>query len=108
MPSRMETTTSIDMIWAASMGDMDLVRCLVARGMSLTAGDYDRRTPLHLSSAEGRRRIVRYLIDHGAPLDPVDRWGNTPLDEAVRHNQTHVAELLRQAGAKRGSGTPHG
>ena len=31
--------------------------------IDLNKGDYDRRTPLHLASAEGHLDIVKYLLD---------------------------------------------
>lgn len=101
-PIQTETSNEIDMIWAASIGDLDLVRRLVARGMSLTAGDYDSRTPLHLSAAEGHLPVVHYLIDHRVPLNVVDRWGHTALDEAIRHERKQVVQLLRQRNARTG------
>lgn len=106
LPSRMETSASTEMVWASSTGNIFLIKRLVARGMSLTAGDYDRRTPLHLAAAEGQTRVVQYLIDHEVPLDPFDRWGNTPLDEAVRHCREEVADLLRRQGAGSGNQIP--
>jgi glutaminase len=60
--------------------------------------DYDDRTPLHLAAAEGHERIVGFLLRHGIPVDPRDRWGDTPLDEARRHGHDAVARLLAARG----------
>ena len=90
------------MIWAASVGDLTLIRRLVARGTSLMAADYDRRTPLHLAAAEGHQQVLAYLLAHMVELDPVDRWGHTPLDEAIRHNQLDAIRLLKSEGAGHG------
>ena len=35
------------------------------------------------------------LIDLGARVDPRDRWGATPLEDARREDHEDVAELLR-------------
>ena len=97
-----ETSDTNTMIWAASVGDLTLIRRLVARGTSLMAADYDRRTPLHLAAAEGHQQVLAYLLAHMVELDPVDRWGHTPLDEAIRHNQLDAIRLLKSEGAGHG------
>ena len=68
----------------------------------LNVGDYDRRCPIHLASAEGQTLIVKYLISRGVNVNCEDRFGNTPLLEALRGNHAEVAKMLRDAGAKMG------
>ena len=49
------------------------------------AGDYDDRTCLHLAASCGKIAVVQYLIDvDGINMDPIDRFGGTPLDDAYR------------------------
>ena len=88
-----------ELIWAASVGDLSYIRRLVARGVPLDSADYDHRTPLHLAASEGHINIVCYLVDQRVELSPKDRWGGTPLADALRHEHTEVAELLRAKGA---------
>ena len=57
---------------------------------------------LHLAAAEGRAEVIAYLCDRLHSLDPYDRWGNTPLDDALRHGHDAVADLLRAHGGRRG------
>ena len=92
-------------------------------------GDYDGRTALHLASAEGHLRCVRFLLDvckvhietfmflveiylcqcnayvmHNAykhnhfqvKHDCKDRWGQTPLTEAIQFKHTKVAAILKR------------
>ena len=61
--------------------------------------DYDRRTALHLSAAEGKLGSVRLLVDAGATLEFKDRWGVDALIEAVKHDQYEVAKFLVARGA---------
>lgn len=89
-----------ELIWAASIGEMAAIRRLVAQGISLDSTDYDDRTALHLAAAEGHLEIVTYFLTHGALVNPTDRWGNTPLDEALRHTQQGTAVLLAEAGGR--------
>ena len=41
-----------------------MIRNLVAKGASVDACDYDRRSALHLAAAEGHEKVVDYLIRH--------------------------------------------
>jgi glutaminase len=90
------TEAVVALTWAASQGDLDEVRALLARGVAPGTADYDGRTPLHLAAAEGQAEIVRYLLTAGADPAPVDRWGGTPLSDAEAGGHTHSAALLRQ------------
>ena len=62
--------------------------------------DYDRRTPLHLAAAEGCFSVVEWLLSAGAPANPIDRFGRTPLEDAVRGDHGEVVRLLVSKGAK--------
>lgn len=84
-------------IWAASVGNLDAMLPYVARGVSLDCADYDARTALHLAAAEGRFDVVKFLLDHGSSAESLDRWGRTPLDDAMRHDHRDIAALLRSA-----------
>ena len=68
------------------MGDLASVKrlCLNPK-IDLDAGDYDRRTPLHLAASEGHLDILKILVKQGVKdVNPTDRWGNTPFDDAKR------------------------
>lgn len=53
--------------------------------------------------AEGQTEIARLLLEKGAKTDVVDRWGTTPLLEALSINALAVAEMLIARGSKLGS-----
>jgi ankyrin repeat protein len=40
----------------------------------LRRGDYDARTPFHLAAAEGKLKVVDYLLSVGAEINIRDRW----------------------------------
>ncbi len=64
----------------------------------MNLGDYDGRTALHLAVAEGHMRCVRFLLDTcKAKSDVRDRWGHTPLQEAINFKQTKIAALLKRS-----------
>jgi glutaminase len=91
-----QTEAVVALTWAASQGDLDEVRALIATGVEPGTADYDGRTPLHLAAAEGQLDVVRYLLAAGADPQPVDRWGGTPLSDAETNGHTEIAALLRE------------
>jgi len=97
-PRRKKNQTQIEEVvaltWAASQGDLNEVRALVASGVEPGTADYDGRTALHLAAAEGQLDVVRYLLACGTDPQPVDRWGGTPLSDAESNGHTDVAALL--------------
>jgi glutaminase len=91
-----QTEAVVALTWAASQGDLDEVRALVASGVEPATADYDGRTPLHLAAAEGQLEVVSYLLAAGADPQPVDRWGGTPLSDAEGNGHGVIAALLRE------------
>ena len=56
-----------------------------------------------MAASEGKIAVAELLIERRADPNPVDRWGGTPLDDALRHSHDRVARfLVAGAGGKRG------
>jgi glutaminase len=91
-----QTEAVVALTWAASQGDLNEVRALIATGVDPGTADYDGRTPLHLAAAEGQLDVVRYLLAVGADPRPADRWGGTPLSDAEGNGHAEIAALLRE------------
>jgi len=91
-----QTEAVVALTWAASQGDLNEVRALIATGVEPGTADYDGRTPLHLAAAEGQLDVVGYLLGAGAGPRPVDRWGGTPLSDAEANGHGEIAALLRE------------
>jgi glutaminase len=92
-------------ISASSRGDLDQLIKVRARGVDLSFDhhDYDLRTPLHLAASNGHLPCVKYLIFQARKTmrisnlaNATDRWGNTPLDDAIREEHPEVEEFLRK------------
>eukprot|EP00892_Ulva_mutabilis_P012550 jgi/Ulvmu1/9668/UM055_0006.1 len=62
--------------------------------------DYDGRTPLHLAAAEGSVAATEWLLQQGVDPSAVDRFGRTPLMDALLGGRTPVAQTLLHAGAR--------
>jgi len=102
-------TEVADLLFAASEGDLASLNLQFCSGADLFVSDYDQRTALHLAASEGHTEIVRFIIEC-APgvrrhemISLVDRFGGTPLDCAAANGEIECYELLRKAGALRGS-----
>eukprot|EP01094_Clydonella_sp_ATCC50884_P003087 TRINITY_DN1237_c0_g1_i1.p1 TRINITY_DN1237_c0_g1~~TRINITY_DN1237_c0_g1_i1.p1 ORF type:complete len:700 (+),score=298.04 TRINITY_DN1237_c0_g1_i1:87-2186(+) len=91
---------SVELCRRVLEGDMDGLSALVRGGADVNAVDYDRRSALHVAACAGNDHMVRFLAEHGALLDAADRWGGTPLGDAIHHGHEGTAELLRELGAK--------
>ena len=84
---------------AAGSGDLQQVKRLVDFGVRPDLGDYDLRTALHVSSAEGHEKIVEFLLLSQADPNCKDRWGGTPLQDALTGGHIGTAHILKAKGA---------
>ncbi len=101
--------TGCCLLRACGTGDMDAVAAIVRKQPLMTCfKDYDQRTALHVAASEGRLELCEYLLDHGANPNRSDRWGGSPLADAMRHRHTAVARLLRTRGGKIYASSDHG
>jgi ankyrin repeat protein len=55
---------------------------------------------LHLAASEGHYEAADFLINAGANVNVMDRWGSTPLQDAITASHDRVAELLMKHGAR--------
>lgn len=104
-PTACEEAAISQLLAAAAAGDLPEVKRIVSEGLcALEAADYDSRTALHLAASEGRHRVVKWILaqkhsDGGSneKVSPRDRWGHTPLDDAVENKHEKVAKQLQAA-----------
>ena len=91
----------VSMIYAAYRGDIEAIKRYLIKGIDINQGDYDGRTALHLASAEGHEKCVKYLLCSGADTFVTDRWGATPLDDAKKSGNKNIEkELLNHQSRK--------
>ena len=94
-PYEMEIQTIIAACSAASSGHLKILERFYNIGISMDEGDYDKRTPLHVAASAGQIQIVQYLISKKVNVNPKDRWGSTPLNDAKK---PEIRQLLLQNG----------
>lgn len=85
---------------SASEGNVTRINELLEGGVSMDSCDYDRRTALHLAATEGHSHVVELMLKRGANINPVDRWGDTPLSDARKYAKGAVSKILEQHGAR--------
>jgi len=78
----------------ASRGELDEIKQLDGK-IDFNITDYDKRTSLHLSAAEGHFDVVKYLVsEKNVEIKVKDRWGNTPLSEAQHGESDDYIEIV--------------
>jgi Amt family ammonium transporter len=90
-----QKSLSFSLCNASALGRTVEIQRLLRYGALPNCFDYDRRTPLHLAAAEGHLAAVQVLVESGASTDARDRWGNLPLDDAVRCRNMEIVQLLQ-------------
>ena len=86
---------------AVSSGSLGEVTSQLAQGADINASDDEGLTALHFAAIEQNPEIIDALISHGADVNVVDKYGNTPLARAVFYyrGSTDVIPLLLNAGS---------
>lgn len=65
--------------------------------VDINAGDYDKRTALHLAAGEGHTDVVQLLCERGANVNIEDRWGGRPLDGKYDVNCLRITQAACSA-----------
>jgi ankyrin repeat protein len=83
-------------------GHVECVRLLIQHKANVNALDNLKRLPLHLASLSSNLQCVQILVTSGASrnIDMVNRYGATPIVDAIRMDNDKVAEFLLHSGAK--------
>jgi ankyrin repeat protein len=84
----------IDLFELLAEGQDELIVCLIKKGKTF------RETLLHAAVEKNSVEVVEALIKAGANMDSVrDKYGDSPLDIAIRLGLTDIVEMMIEAGA---------
>ena len=79
---------------AVKAGDIDEVRRLTGRGMSVDVADDAGWTPIAYAAGRGDVSMVTFLLEHGADIERTGRDRRTPLMIARAARRNEVVERL--------------
>lgn len=87
----------VNLMFAAYSGDLTALRRFALSAVNMEQRDYDSRTALHVAAAEGHAEAVVFLTEV-CKVNPhmKDRWGNTPLDDAMQFGHDVVVSVLQE------------
>jgi len=85
------------LLTAAAAGNSERFFDIINSGdIDVHSTDENKRSGLHIASAEGHLDLVQSLLDAQADPSSVDVFNNTCLNEAVRHKRDDIAALIRR------------
>jgi ankyrin repeat protein len=93
------TEDNMQLLYLANGGDVAAIEALLDSGTDVNSAYFDRRTALHVATCEGRKNVVALLLSRGANVNSQDRWGSTPLADAIHYKNYAVCKLLEENGA---------
>jgi len=91
---------AVQLLNAVFHQDMEQIKRLINFGVSVNDKDYDGRTALHIAASEGFVDVVEYLLDANADVNAIDRFGGSPLADAVRDRHSVLHQTLESSHTK--------
>jgi len=82
------------LMWAVDEGCISTVRLLLQAGAAVNARSDGGLTALHWAAWGGHAEVAAALIGHGGDMTATDRWGQTPLDLAVRYEDASLRDIF--------------
>jgi ankyrin repeat protein len=80
---------------ATKLSNFEIVQHLVSKSVEIDPEDNDGLTPLlHLVMRNGDINLIKYLIEKGADIEHIDRFGKRCIHYAVVHEDNHCIDIL--------------
>ncbi|KAK3206687.1 hypothetical protein Dsin_020733 [Dipteronia sinensis] len=95
-----EIVPEVRLMYLANERDLEGIKELLDSGIDINFRDIDDRTAIHVAACQGFVDVVGLLIERGADIDPKDRWGSTPLADAIHYKHHDMIKFLEKHGAK--------
>ncbi|KAM7472200.1 hypothetical protein LguiA_010383 [Lonicera macranthoides] len=97
-PQTIDSEGPYRLLYCSGKGDKEGVIQELEKGVVPYLADYDKRTALHLASCEKCTEIVILLLEKGADVNSIDRWGRTPLSDARSSGHEDICKILEAHG----------
>jgi len=81
------------LLFAARSGEVDAARLLLDAGAEVNEATQEHGSALVVASAGGHERLALVLLDRGADPNAADRYGITPLHNAVQRGLTSLVGM---------------
>ena len=105
-----ERRAKIESLWrACAAGHTEEIVAILDAGMhDANGGNYWQsdgdpngwhRSPLHIAALNGQGSAVALLLNEGAEVNAISKYGDTPMHFAISHGDTKVITALYKAGA---------
>lgn len=91
----------VRLMFFSSEGNLEGIKELLELKTDVNFKDIDDRTALHVAACQGFCDVAELLLKGGAEVDPKDKWGSTPLADAIHYKNHDMVKLLEKHGAKR-------
>ena len=76
------------MHYAASLGDLEVIKALIGRGFLVNCMNFELITPLHEAATKGQKAMCKFLLDEGA-------WVRLPASSTNIFNMLHYLSISR-------------
>lgn len=86
--------------FAVQLAQTGAMHCLLDHLADFNAEDRDRRSVLHYAALLKNTEALEIILKEGVFHSPVDVWGETPMDYAVRNQDASTVAVLKHYGAE--------
>ena len=90
---------SKNILEACKTANLDLLKVLVARGISVHEKTEDNETCLLIASANGNLDIVKYLLENGSDIHEKTNGGHTSLSISSKTGHIDIVKYLIENGS---------
>jgi len=98
--ARERFTNRTSLHWSSAIGNVEICRLVISKGIEINAMDSDGSTSLHYAARFGHLEIAKQLIEHGANLDARGLYRQTPLHVAANKGNHAIFNLfIREGGS---------
>ncbi|CBL43795.1 hypothetical protein HDN1F_02120 [gamma proteobacterium HdN1] len=94
-PRLFDVTGNNAFFYAAKINDVEMLKLLLEKGAAVSEKSPESGlTALHIAAQNGSIAAVEFLLSHGAEINAVGRYRNTPLVDAVLGSRLEMVKYL--------------